>query len=195
MALFSLRTRLFYQIGHLHPGCILLIFMKRTFYYRIVLLLSIPVFGYGQFNQGKNVMSPTTQSLDIYAIRLLPGQDLRHEIMQLALTRKIKAGCILTCVGSLQAANLRFANQPQGTLLSGKFEIVSLVGTFSDETAHLHLCISDSTGVTIGGHLIEGNLVYTTVELVIGSLPHIEFTRETDPTYGYKELVVRKRRK
>ncbi len=138
-------------------------------------------------------MSPTTQSLDIYAIRLMPGQDLKREIRQLALTRKIKAGCILTCVGSLQAANLRFANQPEGTPLSGKFEIVSLVGTFSDETAHLHLSISDSTGATIGGHLMEGNLVYTTIELVLSSLPGTEFARETDPTYGYKELVVKKR--
>src|SRR4051812_38053687 len=126
--------------------------MKRNLFYHIVLLLSIPVFGYGQINPHQNNMQPTTQSLDIYAIRLLPGQDLKREIMQLALSQQIKAGCILTCVGSLQAANLRFANQPEGTALSGKFEIVSLVGTFSDETAHLHLSISDSTGATIGGH-------------------------------------------
>lgn len=137
---------------------------------------------------------PTTQSLDIYAVRLKPGQDLKRELMQLARDQHIKAGCVLTCVGSLQAANLRFANQPEGTPLSGKFEIVSLVGTFSDETMHVHLSIADSTGATLGGHLMEGNLVYTTAELVIGSLPRTEFARETDPTYGYKELVVKKKK-
>jgi uncharacterized protein len=169
--------------------------MKRINFYLIVLLLTIKSPGYGQNSMPINSMPLTTQSLDLYAIRLQPGQDLKREIMQLALAHHIKAGCIITCVGSLQAANLRFANQSTGTALAGKFEIVSLVGTFSDETAHLHLSVSDAAGATTGGHLMDGNLVYTTVELVIGSLPDTEFAREVDPTYGYKELVVKKSKK
>ncbi|MBC7922173.1 MAG: DNA-binding protein [Ferruginibacter sp.] len=129
--------------------------------------------------------------METYAIRLKPGQDLKREIAQLARERRVKAGCVVTCVGSLRVANLRFANQPTGTLLEGKYEIVSLVGTFSDESAHLHLSISDATGVTVGGHLLEGNLIYTTAELVVGVLPGLAFTREVDPAYGYRELVVR----
>ena len=134
-----------------------------------------------------------TNPMETYAIRLKPGQDLKREITQLARERRIRAGCVVTCVGSLRTANLRFANQAEATPLEGKYEIVSLVGTFSDESSHLHLSIADSTGVTIGGHLMEGNLIYTTAELVIGVMPGLEFAREIDPTYGYPELVVKKR--
>jgi predicted DNA-binding protein with PD1-like motif len=55
----------------------------------------------------------------------------------------------------------------------------------------LHLAFSDSTGRTIGGHLLDGCRVYTTAEIVLGELPGLVFAREKDPTYGYQELVVR----
>lgn len=146
----------------------------------------------GQDPTYRHPMAPNP--VETYAIRLRPGQDLKREITQLAREHRIKAGYVVTCVGSLRVANLRFANQPEATSLAGKYEIVSLVGTFSDESAHLHLSIADSTGVTVGGHLMEGNLIYTTAELVVGVLPGLEFARELDPTYGYPELVVRKRK-
>jgi predicted DNA-binding protein with PD1-like motif len=61
--------------------------------------------------------------------------------------------------------------------------------------SHLHISISDSTGRTIGGHLKEGSIVYTTAEIVLGLLPDIVFERQVDPTYGYKELVIKKGKK
>jgi predicted DNA-binding protein with PD1-like motif len=131
--------------------------------------------------------------MQTYAIRLKPGQDLKKEIMQWAKSEKLSAGCLVTCVGSLEEVNLRFANQPEGTALRGKFEIVSMVGTFSADAAHLHLSVSDTTGATIGGHLMEGNIIYTTAELVIGVMPDLEFAREPDPTYGYRELVIKRK--
>jgi predicted DNA-binding protein with PD1-like motif len=51
--------------------------------------------------------------------------------------------------------------------------------------------VSDSTGRTIGGHLLDGCRVYTTAEIVLGELPALAFTREIDPTFGYRELAVR----
>jgi hypothetical protein len=50
----------------------------------------------------------------------------------------------------------------------GKHEIVSLVGTLALDGDHLHIAVSDSTGRTIGGHLMEGSLVYTTAEIAVG---------------------------
>jgi uncharacterized protein len=129
------------------------------------------------------------------AIRLKPHQDLKKELMAFAAKEKIKAGCIVTCVGSLEQINLRFANQSEGKSLKGHFEILSLVGTFSETSAHIHLSVADNTGVTIGGHLLDDNLIYTTAEIVIGELTDVEFKRETDSTYGYQELVVKKRGK
>lgn len=43
---------------------------------------------------------------------------------------------------------------------------------------------------TIGGHLLEGCLVNTTVELVIISFEDIKMERKYDETTGYKELEV-----
>jgi uncharacterized protein len=124
------------------------------------------------------------------SLRLRPGQDLRQQLTALAKTHPLPAGAVLTCVGSLTQVTLRLANQEGPTVLRGHFEIVSLVGTLGAAGSHLHLSVADSTGRTIGGHLLDGCLVYTTAELVLGVLDDVEFRRETDPTFGYQELAV-----
>lgn len=131
--------------------------------------------------------------LKTYALRLKPGQDLRQELEKFAKERKLQAGLIVTAVGSLTKAGLRLADQSGATRFEGKFEIVSLVGTLSPDGPHLHLSVSDKTGRTIGGHLVEGCTVYTTVELVIGEIEGVRFTREQDAESGYKELRVTRR--
>ncbi len=98
-------------------------------------------------------------------------------------------------MGSLIQFHLRFANQEKGVKQKGNFEIVSMTGTFSDSTSHLHISVSDSTGQTIGGHLMEDNLIYTTAEIVVVDLTDVEFTRKTDVTFGYKELFVKPKKK
>ena len=130
-----------------------------------------------------------------YTIRLKPHQDLKKELMNFAANQKLKAGFIVTFVRSLEQANLRFANQSAGTLSRGHFEILSLVGTFSETSAHLHLSVADSTGTTMGVHLLDDNFIYTTDEIVIGELNEIQFEREKDSTYGYNELSMKKRKK
>ena len=136
---------------------------------------------------------PATSGSEMFAFRLSPGQDLKTEIEKKVSESGWKAVAIVTCVGSLNKAHLRFANQSEGTEIPGKLEIVSLTGTVSPAGSHLHMSVSDSTGKTTGGHLLAGNPVYTTAEIVLVILKDFEFTRETDPTYGYKELkVIRK---
>jgi len=129
----------------------------------------------------------------MYVLRLKPHADLKQSIFEFKKPNKIKAGAIVTCVGNLEQYNLRFANQQNGTKATGHFEVLSLSGTFSDSSMHLHLSVADSTGKTIGGHLLDENLFYTTIELVIADLTDLEFTRETDSTYGYQELVIKKK--
>lgn len=100
---------------------------------------------------------------------------------------------IVTCVGSLVQYNLRYANQKGGHSKTGHFEIVSLVGTLSRSAAHLHLSIADETGKTTGGHLLDGNIIYTTAEIGIAELPDLVFERVFDAASGYHELFVAKR--
>jgi len=133
-----------------------------------------------------------TSPMQAHALRLRPGDDLREALLAYVAQHHLGAGAVLTCVGSLTVATLRLANQERPTEYRGHFEIVSLVGTVSATGgSHLHLSVADSTGRTLGGHLLAGCRVYTTAEIVLAALPGLEFTRETDPAFGYKELVVK----
>lgn len=126
----------------------------------------------------------------VYAFRLKPGADLKEEIEQQVKIHNIKAGWVATCIGSLTEYCIRFANQPEGSIGNGHFEIVSLVGTVSENGSHLHLSISDSTGHTIGGHLMKGCKIYTTAEIVLQATDKYEFAREKDGSTPWEELQV-----
>ena len=130
------------------------------------------------------------QKVLAHAFRLRPGADLKASIQKLVNEKQIKAGWISTAVGSLTYYNILFANQPDGSSCSGHFEIVSLTGTVSINGCHLHICISDSTGKTIGGHLLENNIIYTTAEIVLLSNDDFIFKREKDGTTPWEELQV-----
>lgn len=128
-----------------------------------------------------------------HALRLKPGQDLKQELTRF-LTRNDLAACaIVSCVGSLTGANLRYAAEPGGTIVAGPLEIVSLVGCGGQGKWHLHLSVSDQRGDTKGGHLMDGSIVRTTAEIVIVELTELEFPRVLDEQTGYPELQVQQR--
>ena len=128
-----------------------------------------------------------------FAIRLLPGQDLKVELLAFSKSQGLQAACILTCVGSLTKTALRMAGRDFIRTWEEKMEILSLSGTLSAEGAHLHLGIANGEGQAFGGHLVEGCLVYTTAEVVLGELEDVKFLRVVDPATGYKELEIGKR--
>jgi len=135
-------------------------------------------------------MKPTVE-------RLLKGQDLKKSISAIVRNKKIKAGVIVCAVGSLNKTCLRMPveNHKQTVKkIERDVEIVSLIGTVSPHGVHLHMSVSDSSGKVVGGHLIEGCLVKTTVELAILSFESLRFSRVFDNKTGYKELVVDKRK-
>ena len=162
-------------------------------YLSLILLCCLTTMLNAQPQPGAPVV--TAASMQTYSFRLKTGEDLKAAIETLIQQQRIGAGAVLTCVGSLTDVSLRLANQDGPSVWRGHFEIVSLVGTLSVNGSHLHLSVSDSTGRTLGGHLLEGCKIYTTAEIVIGVMPDLVYTRETDPTFGYKELVVRKQKK
>ena len=125
-----------------------------------------------------------------YAFRLKPGEDLKQQIQKLVIKKQIKAGWISTCVGSLTSCSIRFANRQNGFTDTGHFEIVSLTGMVSTNGSHIHISVSDSTGKTIGGHLLDGCKVFTTAEIVIMASGQFEFKREKDGTTEWEELQI-----
>jgi predicted DNA-binding protein with PD1-like motif len=128
-----------------------------------------------------------------HSFRMKPGMDFVGELTAWAKEKKIRAASIVTVVGSFKKVNLRYANQPKGSEQEGFFEIVSLVGTFNESSSHLHASVSNSKGETFGGHLLLGNIIYTTAEVVVAELPEVSFMREKDVEgSGWDELVVKK---
>ncbi|MBS3168648.1 DNA-binding protein [Candidatus Woesearchaeota archaeon] len=125
-----------------------------------------------------------------HALRLKRGQDLKISILQFVFKNRIKAAFIVTCVGSLEKSRLRMADENISKEFDKKFEIVSLVGTLCPDGVHLHISLSDAKGVTIGGHLQEGCIIYTTAEIIIGELEGLKFSRVFDKNTGFKELFI-----
>jgi len=126
-----------------------------------------------------------------YAMRLTQDQDLKKELVRFTHENNIQAGIILTTVGSLKRAMIRYAGDNDASQIDGKLEILSVVGTLCQDGVHLHIAVADHKGTTFGGHLMDGCLVRTTAEIVIANLGDFHFTREFDPNTGYPELVVR----
>jgi uncharacterized protein len=125
-----------------------------------------------------------------YTFRLKPGQDLFDSISLFVAQKKIEAGCVLSGVGSLAKAAIRFANQENVSEFEEYFEIVSLTGTLSIHGSHLHISISDRNGRTIGGHFDLGCKISTTAEIVIAAFDDVVYKREYAQDSGYEELTV-----
>ena len=126
------------------------------------------------------------------AKRLVDGQDLMSEIMRVIEENHIKAGIILSAVGSLKESNIRVpVIDGEVKYINPKnLEIDTLHGTVSVNGVHLHISVSNVEGLVMGGHLKEGCIIRTTCELVIGILDDVEFNREADESTGFDELVV-----
>jgi predicted DNA-binding protein with PD1-like motif len=135
-----------------------------------------------------------TQTL---VLRLTPGEDLRTALdaafAQLQAEQGTKAACIISAVGSLSQAVLRYAAEPTGTVLEEALELITLSGTLSPDGAHLHASVADAQGHVRGGHVMPGCIVRTTAEIVLAALPGWVFSRQHDAATGYRELVAQAR--
>lgn len=127
------------------------------------------------------------------AKRLVDGQDLMIEIQNLVKEHQIEAGVVLSAVGSLKESNIRVPviDGEVKYINPTNLEIDNLHGTVSINGVHLHISVSDVSGMVMGGHLKEGCIIRTTCELIIGVLNDVEFIRETDESTGFDELIVR----
>jgi uncharacterized protein len=142
-------------------------------------------------------MNPRS-TLETLALRLPPDVDLRQTLKSIAHTENITAGIILSGIGSLKTVALRFAGQNTHTTLAkpllrridGKHEILTIAGTIGTEGIHLHMSVANAQGQVIGGHVVDGCIIYTTVELTIGILPDLQFQRQLDDRTGFAELAI-----
>ena len=127
--------------------------------------------------------------------RLHKGSDLKLEIKRIAEVNHFSAACIINAVGSLSKLRVRTDVQNGKPVIKeyGKVELVSLIGTIGKNGGHLHIHIAggQKNGDVVGGHLIEGCIVHTTVELMFLVIDDKEFFTEFDQKTGFNELVVK----
>ena len=122
------------------------------------------------------------------AFRLTSGDDLRLSIEEYCAHYDVDTAVVLSAVGSLFNVGIRLADAQKFLRVERDYEIVSLTGTISRSKAHLHISLSDENGDCIGGHLIEGCLVNTTCEVVLGILEDYKSIRKYDDYTGYDEI-------
>ena len=139
------------------------------------------------------LQSPLESRGRFVTLRLKPGEEVLQSLQDFVTAQGYGAVAIVTVVGSLTRAFIRYANQPQGALREGHFEICSMTGTIEAAGgggAHVHIALSDGKGAMFGGHMLPGCRVYTTAEVVLLILDDVAFSREDCPASGYPELVI-----
>src|ERR1700742_1180254 len=98
--------------------------------------------------------------MHVHAFRLTPGTDLKGELERLTEAHALRAGFILSCVGSLSQARLRMPGAIGEAEVFRTFvepmEIVSLAGTLCPDGLHVHISLARRDGACIGGHLVSG---------------------------------------
>ncbi len=128
--------------------------------------------------------------MDLRPLRLAPGVDLRRAL-EAARDDWGAAAFVVSGIGSLTRARLRLAGASEVREIPGPIEILTISGSLSADGAHLHLSVADAHGEVFGGHLVDGNEIRTTAELLIAVLQDWQLTRVFDAATGYPELVIR----
>ena len=131
-------------------------------------------------------------------LRLPTGQDLREALEAAVRAQGCQAAFVLSGIGSLVDACIRFAGADEPLCICGDSEILSLSGTVGVGAAgdarrgrsHLHMAVAAATGEVFGGHVAPGCTVRTTAEVLLALLPEWEFSREPDAATGYLELQI-----
>lgn len=122
--------------------------------------------------------------------RLLPNQDIKQSLITLCDSHTISSAVLMMGVGSVSSFCLRVSDGKSIITSDEAWEIVSLSGTISQGKAHIHISLSGLDGRVVGGHLMDGTIVKTTVELYLQGFEHLIFDREYDEKTGYDELIV-----
>ncbi len=128
--------------------------------------------------------------LQPFPVRLAPGADLRDALMALLPKHGMRAAFVVSGIGSLRDAHLRFAGRPTADLVAGDLELLTLAGSLSPDGPHLHATVADASGRVVGGHVAPGCRVRTTCEVLVALLPGHRFARRPDPVTGYPELEI-----
>lgn len=135
----------------------------------------------------------------VVAVRLEPGEDLLGGIQEACERHGIKHGAVVSGIGSLRKANFctpvelpetKFGyGYSEPTTMEGPIELIAVSGVIGEgekgETLlHIHCCFGDRVGNSYAGHLIEGNPILATADLVIEEFSGIRMERRFNQEMG-----------
>ncbi len=154
--------------------------------------------------------SVDSQSGRIIVGRILPGTDLIDGILKICKEHGIESGSIDVMLGSLMKFTFVYAVRDETKKLKARYcEPVSIEGPLEficgngiigkddkEETAvHLHGMVSDEKQRIYAGHMVRGNPVLATIEIIIRELPDVDIKRELDEETGFPLFKFFKKRK
>ncbi|MCD8350312.1 MAG: DNA-binding protein [Planctomycetaceae bacterium] len=131
----------------------------------------------------------------VVAMRLAPGEDVLDGLKRACAEHGVKEGLILGGIGSLNGAAFmnpiplpdKKAGYGYGEplRLEGPIELVALsgqicLGADGETLFHVHASLSDQQGHGWGGHLIEGNKVLLTTDILVAEVGGIAMGRRYD---------------
>ena len=144
----------------------------------------------------------------VMVARLKPGSDLLGALQEMVEDEGVEAGVILSGVGLLREARLRNCKSlpeefpitdENRTYLSFSrpLEVLSMSGNVSmaegSPLVHAHVTLSyvegDEIGV-VGGHLIEGCIVFGFAEVILMELDNIKMEKRFDEETRTLQLFV-----
>ena len=134
----------------------------------------------------------------VLVARLKPGSDLLLSIRDFVTKEEMKAGVILSGVGLLKKARIRNCKVlPEEYPITDSnrsymsfempLEILGLSGNVSEVDGkpwvHAHVTLSgvkEEKNIVVGGHLIEGCVVFGFAEIIVMQLEDIEMAKKLD---------------
>jgi predicted DNA-binding protein with PD1-like motif len=126
-----------------------------------------------------------------YLLRLKPSQDIKLELLKYAQERNIKTASIVSAVGSVSSMKVRIADGKTTVGDDQNREVLSLSGTLINGKIHAHIGVISTNMDVFGGHLMEGCVVHTTMEITLLDLSEeIQAERIYDSETGFDELNV-----
>lgn len=126
-----------------------------------------------------------------YLLRLKPNQDIKLELLRYAKVHNIKTASIVSAVGSVSSMKVRIADGKTIASDALNREVLSLSGTLIHEKIHAHIGAISTRMDVFGGHLLEGCIVHTTMEITLLDLSEdIQAERIYDSETGFDELNV-----
>jgi glutaredoxin/predicted DNA-binding protein with PD1-like motif len=99
-------------------------------------------------------------------------------------------GFVLGVVGNLTRAAFQCPGQSEPTVLEGDLEVITLNGTLSPDSVHLHLSLSDGACQVWGGHLEPGTIVQKGADVLVGVLEQNKPAAATTATAPRLEIAV-----